>query len=47
MSTGIAPVTNKLHSANHLTHCEESQELCNNNTSSCQLGGVEVVPEAL
>jgi hypothetical protein len=47
MSTSVTPVTHKLESADNLSHCEESQELCHNNTSSNYIGSVEVASELL
>ncbi len=42
MSTSIASIANKLHSADYLAHSEESQKLSSNNCSICQLTTVEV-----
>jgi hypothetical protein len=42
VSTSIAPVSNKLESANHLADCEETQAFGRNNTSSYQLLSVDV-----
>jgi len=42
VSTSIAPVTNKLESADHLANCKETQALSRDNTSSYQLLLVDV-----
>ena len=47
MSTSITPVAHKLESADHLSHCEETQELCHNNTSGDYIGSVHGVSELL
>lgn len=42
LAVGVASVSNQLHSTNHLAHCEESQELGEDNSSGYNLCSVDI-----
>lgn len=46
VNSGLAVVTNELHTANHLTDGEEAKHLRDHDTSGSQLGGVHVADAA-